>query len=271
MNDAKPEVRTPCDRCGNFTDPADLREVFGKQVCEPCREHQGVDYLQDMVSQYWGRRDNYVWIFGIGGIITSLAFAVYGLTCTITVALGTYTAAEVVGIKTLVTGLAGAALFACYVLMKPWTRVVLPLFFLVSGLLTVLCYSIVEGRVSDQAIVWAMLNGVCLLLAIAAYRDAQNRLAFQIEITGKQMQRLWSTRHDNPMARTGATLALLSFCVPFLSFVAIICCIIGLTRIDSKAWPPVGGWSNCIAGLIIALLALLRDATIILSFLGVKI
>ncbi|HZU99913.1 MAG TPA: hypothetical protein VFF73_24580, partial [Planctomycetota bacterium] len=62
-----------CTRCGNFVCALDSREVKARRYCFDCARRL-VDHLATLRDEYWGRRDGWAWVVGLGSIYNGLAF-----------------------------------------------------------------------------------------------------------------------------------------------------------------------------------------------------
>lgn len=108
-----------------------------------------------------------------------------------------------------------------------------------------------------------------LVIAIAAFRSPRNKLAFGMEISDREAEAIYAVHFDNRPARAGFTLGALSI-IPglgFLGLIAIPCAIVGLSRVDPEAWPPVGLKVRAIEGIVLSLLGFLITGVVVLCLM----
>src|SRR5688500_8794493 len=58
-----------CFRCGRFFCAQDAKPLFGRTFCTTCAARPDVDYLEAFRLKYWGKRDIWAWLFGIGSAL----------------------------------------------------------------------------------------------------------------------------------------------------------------------------------------------------------
>ena len=65
-----------CERCGSFYCDGCFKSLAGKRFCSTCLALPGFDYIAETRRRFWGKRDGFVWYFGLlGSIGTLLMFA----------------------------------------------------------------------------------------------------------------------------------------------------------------------------------------------------
>src|SRR5262245_21839441 len=63
---------TTCERCGAFICDLDRRLVGTQVFCETCATRPEIDYLEQFRLKYWGKRDAWGWLFGVGALLILL-------------------------------------------------------------------------------------------------------------------------------------------------------------------------------------------------------
>ncbi|MDF1660466.1 MAG: hypothetical protein P1V97_01755 [Planctomycetota bacterium] len=64
-------AQSNCERCGDFTCEERLERLFNKDVCQGCVERYAIDTVDKFKAGLWGKRDVFVWIYGLGGSLVS--------------------------------------------------------------------------------------------------------------------------------------------------------------------------------------------------------
>lgn len=230
-----------CTRCGAFICSADRRELDARVYCPDCVVHPDVDYLEAFRLKYWGQRDTWAWLAGIGG--ASYAF----VAVVMFVGLSGYAPENRplgIGVALAVTVMATHGI--CFFLGLRWARQFLFLWpVLGAGI------SIATGQL--RSLPGSLVSGV---LAAAIFFDTRNRLFFKVPVSRKQLQRAWNLYCNNQIARLGFSLSLLSLFVGPLALISLPMCIIGLRRVNPGATPPIGRKGLAIAGVALSSIAI---------------
>lgn len=246
-----------CERCGDFICDDCERSVLKKQVCVSCTEINGVRFLDAYKDSVWGKRDGFVWLFGaFGSLINFSQIFIFGAAW-LTMPSGKEAPiyATLTAISTIVF-----VINVSYFLLKPWSRAAL---FVGPLLWTVAETVMMDGDLNSYNLGRSTGSMILPLLFIAgAFSSARNKLAFKIDITERQLEKLYKTYVDNQTARYSLLLGVLSLLIPPLAILSLIMAIVGLRRVDPNAWPPIGGRGNAIAGLVFSCLSLLFYASI---------
>ncbi len=233
-----------CARCGSFYCALDSQNIEGKDYCATCASHPDVDYLEAFRRKYWGRRDVWAWLFGLG--------AIFNLVMGVVLLVGSEG-----GLNSLtLVLLAGGTVGLCYWWGLPPARFLLclvPVASMLMGAITVGPEAIGRGLVP-------------LIFIIAVNRSTRNRLFFKQEVTREELRKAWHLHANNPVARMGFLLGLLTVFVspigPLLTLLVLApgvlaCSIIGLRRVDPTAHPPVGRKGQAITGIVLGAVSLL--------------
>ncbi|MFY2560322.1 DUF4190 domain-containing protein [Corallococcus terminator] len=215
-----------CQRCGGFVCEACTTWVMGVLYCAACSLRPEVNYLETFRLKFWGRRDPNTWMVG-GGTLVLLA--------------GVLTA-FVQGAWRLALVLLGAAVVGgAFYLGQRWARTALVFTPVVTGLMGAALFGPV------------MLVGGFLLFvtALQILLDPRNRLFFRMEVSEKELRRMWDLRVNNPLARFALSMGISSFFLPFLGPLAVVLGVIALRKVDSRARPPIGRGGHALASILL--------------------
>lgn len=228
-----------CARCGAFICDTDRRQLGAGVFCPACAVRPDVDYLEAFRQSVWGKRDGWTWLVGFGAALNGLG-AISAL----------LTGAPVYG----VVGLCAAAVGVCYFLGMRWARVgllVTPLLVAAGGLVASFSSPLLTAFERGQragTFLGSML--IPMLVLTAMHFDTRNRLFFKLEVPREKLQKAWDLYSNNPMARAGLFLAVVSLIVPGLGLVSLPLSIVALTRVNPAAHPPIGRKGQAIAGIV---------------------
>ncbi len=255
---AHPEraVLGTCTRCGVFFCDQDHRRVDGKSYCDTCAVLPDVDYLESFRLKYWGKRDGWAWLVGLGAVANLLQ----GMNLLVSGSLVERVTAL------FVLGLAGMG--ACYWLGMRWARMAYVITFVALGLMMAAMGASAAGSAVGaeratsalEVMPMVMLVGMGVLvmvMALVIHHDTLNKLFFKVEVPRKKLRKAWNLYMNNRMARTGLALGLLGLLIPVLGPFALVCSFIGLRRVDPNAHPPIGRKGHAIAGLVLGTLGCL--------------
>ena len=223
-----------CARCGIFYCDRDHRVVHGKAYCEDCSGRPEVDYLEAFRLKYWGKRDGWAWLVGLGAVVNVISGLVI------------FASGEVEAMPAALFQLLAGVVGVFFWLGVSWAR---------KALIGVPLGSMAVGLLSGDPT--SVPRGIfALLITVAIYFDTRNKLFFKQEVPPSALQKAWDLYMNNTMARAGFLLGLLSF-APGVGVLALICAVIGLRRVDPKATPPIGRKGQAIAGIVLGALGTL--------------
>jgi len=215
-----------CARCGAFVCGEDRQSVGGSQYCPTCAARPDVDYLEAFRQKYWGKRDGWAWLMGFGSVLS----AVWG----VALIAGGYMNKNAMALAQGVGLLPLAVVLGSYFFGLRWAR------------WAIFVAIVLQAAVNPREITPSLV-GVGLLAA--AYFNTRNRLFFRVEVTREALQKAWG---NNTLARTGFFLGLASLLFGFFAPFGLVLSIIGLTRVNPKAHPPIGGKGQAIAGIVLS-------------------
>jgi hypothetical protein len=197
-----------CNRCGDYHCAQCHEPIAGRALCARCRELPGVDHLEDTRRRCWGKRDFIIWCFGLLPPLSILT----SLPSTFEIADSGYW-----------VGSAAWLIFsAAYLAKVRLARTLSIPFALLDAGVDVLRVSVglvaipVPIPISESASLWRVILG-CLwwpLMTISAYRSPRNRLAFQLEVDERDLQRI---DESWPTATREAVFSALALFIPFAS------------------------------------------------------
>ncbi len=226
-------VAGACARCGAFICARDSKLVDTKLYCETCAARPDVDWLEGFKQKYWGRRDGWAWLFGIGAVL-NLVTAV-GMLFDPQVRL---TAPFV-----LVSSVAGALW---------WLKIPAARWVVVGSLVASTVF--IAVTVSPFAIAATVLP---LLVVLSVATSTRTKLFFELEVSRDELRRMWDLYANNQVARYALSLGVLGLLVWPVAPVAIVCGVIGLARVDPDAKPPIGRRGSAIAGVALGVAGML--------------
>jgi hypothetical protein len=227
-----------CPRCGTFFCELDRENVDGRDYCASCAKRPDVDYLEAFRLKYWGKRDLWAWLVGIGAPF-NLALGLTGF------AIGMREpSAYMLYAAFLLMGGVGIAFW----LGRPFAR--LALLFLPVASMVVGSFS----EILPVAIGRALLP---LLFAIGIYRDTRNKLFFKVDVPREALQKAWHLYANNSAARSGILMSFFGLLIPVFAPFGLVSSIIGLRRVDPHAHPPIGRKWQAIAGIILGVVSIL--------------
>lgn len=244
-----------CERCGVFlANVAEMRLVDAKPYCATCAVRPDVDYLEAFRQKYWGRRDLWTWLVAIGlpGPVINLVDSL---------ASGTW-----VGIPGQLTSL---VMGIAFVMGRRWARWGM----LVSVGLNLMGPTVFQamshpdsGSPRYQPIEWLVaLSLVSMLIWIAIIQSTLNKLFFKIEVSRGELKKAWNLIANNSLARAGFLLGLLSLVAWPLGVVSLPLSLVGLSRVDPNARPPIGRKRQAIIGTVCSVVALLILAAMMVN------
>ena len=237
-----------CPRCGTFFCEQDRENVDGRDYCASCAKRPDVDYLEAFRLKYWGKRDLWAWLVGLGGLL-NLTVGVLGFVFGQGEASMAFVHAGL-----LLMGGVGIAFWAGY----PFAR--LALCFLPVA-------SMAVGALSEPAPVAIGRGIIPLIFAIGIYRDTRNQLFFKVEVSREALQKSWHLYANNSAARTGILLSSAGLLIPVFAPFGLVSSIIGLRRVDPHAHPPIGRKGQAIAGIVLGALSILGWGGLLLASL----
>lgn len=226
----------PCARCGTFiASPAELKLLDGRAYCASCAARPDFDYLETFRLKYWGKRDGWAWLIGIGSL-TSLSYLAQNTMA------GQYAlaAGNVLSLTINVSFFLGLR-FARYGFLA--------VLLLNTGIAMALAPSPGQAQVAFGA------NLLPLLIAVAIFFDTRNQLFFKVEIPRAKLQKAWDVYANNSVARAGMFLSFIGvFFVPFAA-ISLVLSIMGLRNVNPSSVPPIGRKGQAIAGIVISALS----------------
>jgi hypothetical protein len=230
-----------------------VKQLAGKRLCSACLAIPGIDFIADTRAKAWGKRDGWVWYFGLFGGFGTLAGAAGA------VATGQWLA--------LIVSAVAGVVFIAYFALQPWSRKALfgliPLY--LANSLADLDQQAAQNAELKPVLIGSVVGGMLVftLFVIAAYRSPRNRLAFRLEVSDAEVARYYDSYLSNPSAKRALVYGLASLVIFPLIPVALVFGVLGWRRADPKAWPPRSGRGAVIAGLACAAVGALGWAAVI--------
>lgn len=236
-----------CARCGVFVCASDVRTLDGVDHCATCASRPDVDYLEALRLRLWGRRNGWAWFFGLSGLASLLqggSLPLWWISGEGAAPNGTQLLGAAV---TAAHGVFGVLLW----LGKPVARWGLLGTTAIGGVIAASGLPSLDGP-AVWFIGFAWLMG--LAIVVSAVADVRTRLFLKLDVSREALRRLHDVTYNNAHGRQAAVVGVAGFLVPFLAPVAIILGIIGLTRVNPSARPPIGYRGRSIAGVVLGVL-----------------
>ncbi|MBU8897214.1 hypothetical protein KRR26_16485 [Corallococcus sp. M34] len=227
-----------CSRCGSFLCAGCTTWRDGSLFCATCAQRPEINYLEQFRQTLWGRRDG--WAYIIAGC-TALMLVAGALSASESGWLGAIVAIAFVPV--------GVGFF----LGQSWARLAL----VVAPLLGAAAMS----REFGPGLI--ALGIIPTVAAFGIIRDPRNQLFFRRPIPTRALHRLWDLHANNPLARHAFGLGLNALFIPLFAPIAIVCGAIALTRVDSRAQPPIGRRGQALAAILLGVASLAGWAFII--------
>jgi hypothetical protein len=224
-----------CARCGRFYCAAERIELDALSYCGDCGVRPDVDWLGHHYRALEGKRSGLAWTL----LLIGLGLVAVGLMVMLTP--DAKWEAVLIGLGFAIYGAACVATF----LGRPKLRGVLFPAGLVAGVLFLAGFRHVAATFSLIPL---------LLLAGATWTDVRTRLFYRVPVPRPVLYAHYQREGSNPLAVQASRLALLSLFIPGVCFISLVMGVMALTRIDSKAVPPVGNLSAALGAVIFSLL-----------------
>jgi hypothetical protein len=235
-----------CNRCGNFVCALDSKAVKNELHCLDCAGRV-VDHLGALREEYWGKRDGWGWLIGGIGTIKNVLTVAGVVALLFTSGAGTTVNLQLLGLLGFLV--LSTVVSVGYFLGRSFAR---------GGLivLSLLGFVLIPLDTMTPAGINASMNVVGLLMSIAIYADTRNKLFFKVDPGEKQLEKLWQRLKNNQLAQTGLFASILGLLIPGVSLIALACSLIGLSRVNPTATPPIGRRGMAIAGTILSVVGL---------------
>lgn len=219
--------------------------MFDKPFCATCAARPDVNYLEAFRLKYWGKRDSWAWLIGVGTPFTALAIAGG-------IANGAW--------LTLPGQLASLVFGVAFFLGQRWAR---------WGMLAAFALNFLPLMQTPELTVVAIMSllfGAAIWVSIIT--STLNKLFFKLEVSQKELQKAWDLFANNTLARAGFLLGMTSLLMWPVGFVALPVSIVGLTRVDPKAMPPIGRKGQAIAGIVCSSVGVLATLAMVFSMVA---
>jgi hypothetical protein len=223
-----------CARCGRFFCAKERILLDAKPYCGDCGARPDVDWLGHHYRALEGTRSGVAWAMGLFG----LGLVLGGLTLVFT-SLEHWKGA-VAGFGLFLFGASAATTFV-------GRRALRPAMFVGAAL--------ASGAFAISAQEWvALVPAVILfLVAGAVWTDVRTRLFFRVPVPRAELLKHFHREGSNPLAITASRLAFFSLLIPGLSVLSLVLGVVALTKVNSKATPPVGNVSAALGAIIFSL------------------
>jgi hypothetical protein len=222
-----------CERCGRFFCAAERLEFDGKSYCGECGARDDVDWLGKHYRKLEGTRSGFVWFLLLLGMMATAG------------SLGALVNSENWKERGFFLGmlLIGLSLMSLMSGRKESRFVLLGGSVLAAVLL---------ASATDEP--WsALLTLPALVLAGLSFTDVRTRLFFRIPVDRVALRRHFDREGSNPLAVRASRLALVGLFVPGVGLLSLVMGVMALTKVNSKAVPPVGNVSAALGAIVFSL------------------
>ncbi len=223
--------------------------------CGTCAERPEVDWLTHHYARLEGRRSGLVWFATFLGGVGLLA-GVGMLIALLDLFRDVLRADNPVGDLRWAGGPVGVIFWSVSALLLQTGRRWALTLNLATSLVTSLLFAFANNRLEEQLFV----GGTALLLTgglwAALRRDVRTRLFFRRSVERSELRQHYERYGSNWQASSAARLSALSLFMPPLALVSLGLAVWGLSRVDKRAVPPVGGLGSALGAVIISVLCL---------------
>ena len=221
-----------CARCGRFYCAPERIELDGKAYCADCGVREDVDWLGQHYGKLEGKRSGLAWVvLGLG-----LPIGVLGVVAEFNGKSDWRD--RTVGLALIVYGLSSVALFTGK--FRP----------------SLLVGALIGGAILTYGVedYWGLLFAVPIFgLGVSTWTDVRTKLFFRVPVSRPTLHQHYQREGSNPLAIQASRLALLGLFLPGVGLISLVMGVMALTRINSKAVPPVGNLSAALAAVIFSL------------------
>jgi hypothetical protein len=222
-----------CERCGRFYCAAERIDLDLHFYCGDCGTRDDVDWLGKHYRRLEGRRSGLAWFIFATGIVSCAGAGAVLIGAENWKERGFFLGVLLFGAASL-TVMSG----------KAWSRLAM----LASVPISALIFIFSSGQP------WSALGAApALLLSLSTFTDVPTQLFFRLPVSRSVLRKHYDREGSNPLAVRASRLAVLSLFVPGLSAVTLVMGVIALTRVNSKAIPPVGNVSAALGAIVFSL------------------
>ncbi len=229
------EAVDTCARCGRFYCAAEEVQLDLSFYCGDCGVREDVDWLGHHYRRLEGKRSGFAWFM----LALGLVLVAGGVLVLITP--GAPWTDVLIGLGMVIYGAAAAAFFSG----RPRARPAL----LIGN------FAAAAAFIMGCTDFWGVIpTSVVFGLTGAAWTDVRSKLFYRQPVSRGKLYAHFEREGSNPLAVLASRLSLLAFFVPGMSFVTLVLGAIAISRIDSKARPPVGNLSAALAAIVVSAL-----------------
>lgn len=228
------EAIDTCTRCGRFFCTPERFELEGRAYCADCGARDDVDWLGHHYRKFEGKRSGLAWfmlLLGLGLVPVGVA---------IIVTPGTPWSDALIGLGVAIYGVVSIAFFSG----RPAARTALAV-----GSVGTAAAFVIGGQ--DF---WGLIPAFVMLgVTGAAWTDVRSTLFYRQPVPRLKLYGHFHREGSNPLAVLASRLSLLAIFVPGLCFITLGMGVVSVTRMNSKAVPPVGNLSAAVAAIVVSL------------------
>ena len=208
-------------------------EFDGKSYCGDCGARDDVDWLGKHYAKFEGKRSGLAWLLLVLGAITFAGALAGAIGAENWKERGFFIAMFVLG-SVVISVMSG----------KAWSRFAMVASVPLAGALFV----------SSTGEPWgALLTLPALILTTSTFTDVRTQLYFRLPVERVALRKHFDRAGSNPLAVRASQLALLGLFIPGVGLISLVMGVMALTRVNSKAIPPVGNVSVAVGAIVFSL------------------
>lgn len=244
-----------CERCGNFLCAGDRVLLDRRVYCATCSARPDVDYLEAYRLKYWGKRDAWAWLFGLGGLYNVVAGPLLVLATTLS---ETRERAGVLALGALLT-LVGINNL-CFFFGVKWSRY--------GVVASTALFGLAQVFTLGPAGLITLAFGLAITASILL--NTRNKLFFEMEVSREALKKSWDIYSNNRLARSATLAGIAGLLLGIFAPVALVAGILALRRVDPNAHPPIGNRGYAIAGIVLGVVGTLLWGGILVASLAAR-
>jgi len=240
-----------CSRCGRFYCAAEARIVDSQVFCGTCAERPEVDWLTHHYARLEGRRSGLVWFATFLGAV---ALFVGGSVIVVMIQLLGDVLRREAKLEDAQWAAGPLAIilwsFSAFLLQtgKRWALTL----HLVTVVLVSLLAAFANGVREEQLFVGGTTLVMTGLFWAVLRMDVRTRLFFRLPVERSALRAHYERYGSNWQAASASRLSALSLFIPGLALISLGLAVWGLSRIDKRAVPPVGGLGSALGAVILS-------------------
>lgn len=223
--------------------------------CGTCAERPEVDWLTHHYARLEGRRSGLVWFatfLGVVGLVFGVGMLVALLDLFRDVIRGSNSLEDIRWVASPVAIIFWSVSALLLQTGKRWALTLNLATSLVISLVFAFSNVNLEAQLLVGVMTLAMTGGFWAVLR----RDVRTRLFFRRPVERSELRQHYERYGSNWQAASAARLSALSLFMPPLALISLGLAVWGLSRVDKRAVPPVGGFGSGLGAAIISVMCI---------------